>query len=194
MKESTKKKLDSIDKSKIKVQESKDLLAKIEKALNNDKNEENQAKAEKLLDVFIAKAKAKNADIFKTEEPAKPKTPAQKKQVAQATKSKLDSLMDTIANDPLFKDFNSARRSKGGGKSDPLIDSERKARESGRRVSQKGWSNQYGKSKGGRRYYEYRENRIDRKAPTYGSKPWLEDGGLIHPSDKFQEKDRKSVV
>jgi hypothetical protein len=188
MKESTKKKLDSIDKSKIKVQESKDLLAKIEKALNNDKNEENQAKAEKLLDVFIAKAKAKNADIFKTEEPAKPKTPAQKKQVAQATKSKLDSLMDTIANDPLFKDFNSARRSKGGGKSDPLIDSERKARESGRRVSQKGWSNQYGKSKGGRRYYEYRENRIDRKAPTYGSKPWLEDGGLIHPSDKFQEK------
>jgi hypothetical protein len=51
MKESTKKKLDSIDKSKIKVQESKDLLAKIEKALNNDKNEENQAKAEKLLDV-----------------------------------------------------------------------------------------------------------------------------------------------
>jgi hypothetical protein len=188
MKESTKKKLDSIDKSKIKVQESKDLLAKIEKALNNDKNEENQAQAEKLLDVFIAKAKAKNADIFKTEEPAKPKTPAQKKQVAQATKSKLDSLMDTIANDPLFKDFNSARRSKGGGKSDPLIDSERKARESGRRVSQKGWSNQYGKSKGGRRYYEYRENRIDRKAPTYGSKPWLEDGGLIHPSDKFQEK------
>ena len=188
MKESTKKKLDSIDKSKIKVQESKDLLAKIEKALNNDKNEENQAKAEKLLDVFIAKAKAKNADIFKTEEPAKPKTPAQKKQVAQATKSKLDSLMDTIANDPLFKDFNSARRSKGGGKSDPLIDSERKARESGRRVSQRGWSNQYGKSKGGRRYYEYRENRIDRKAPTYGTKPWLEDGGLIHPSDKFQEK------
>jgi hypothetical protein len=188
MKESTKKKLDSIDKSKIKVQESKDLLAKIEKALNNDKNEENQAKAEKLLDVFIAKAKAKNADIFKTEEPAKPKTPAQKKQVAQATKSKLDSLMDTIANDPLFKDFNSARRSKGGGKSDPLIDSERKARESGRRVSQKGWSNQYGKSKGGRRYYEYRENRIDRKAPSYGAKPWLEDGGLIHPSDKFQEK------
>ena len=188
MKESTKKKLDSIDKSKIKVQESKDLLAKIEKALNNDKNEENQAKAEKLLDVFIAKAKAKNADIFKTDEIAKAKTPAQKKQVAQATKSKLDALMDTIANDPLFKDFNSARRVKGGGRSDALIDSERKARESGRRVSQKGWKNQYGKSKGGRRYYEYRENRIDRKAPNYGSKPWLEDGGLIHPSDKFQEK------
>jgi hypothetical protein len=188
MKESTKKKLDSIDKSKIKVQESKDLLAKIEKALSNDKNEENQAKAEKLLDVFIAKAKAKNADIFKTEAPAKPKTPAQKKQVAQSTKSKLDSVMDTIANNPLFKDFNSARRSKGGGKSDPLIDSERKARESGRRVSQKGWSNQYGKSKGGRRYYEYRENRIDRKAPTYGDRPWLEDGGMIHPSDKFEQK------
>lgn len=188
MKESTKKKLESIDKSKIKVQESKDLLAKIEKALNNDKNEENQAKAEKLLDVFIAKAKAKNADIFKTEAPAKPKTPTQKKQVAQATKSKLDALMDTIANDPLFKDFNSPRRVKGGGRSDALIDSERKARESGRRVSQKGWKNQYGKSKGGRRYYEYRENRIDRKAPNYGSRPWLEDGGLIHPSDKFQEK------
>lgn len=188
MKESIKKKLDSIDQSKISVKETRDYLIKIEKALNNDKNEENQAKAEKLLEVFISKAKAKNADIFKTEAPVKPKTPAQKKQVAQSTKTKLDSLMDTIANDPLFKDFNSARRIKGGGKSDPLIDSERKARESGRRVSQKGWSNQYGKSLGGRRYYEYRENRIDRKAPNYGTKPWLEDGGLIHPSDKFQEK------
>jgi hypothetical protein len=187
MKATIKKKFDSIDRSKIKVDATKEILAKIEKGLNS-KDEANQEKAEALLDKFIAQAKAKNADIFVSAKPQPTKTPAQKKVATQVTKSKLDALMDSIANDPLFKDFNSPRRVKGGGRSDALIDSERKARESGRRVSQKGWKNQYGASKGGRRYYEYRENRIDRKAPSFPNKPWLEDGGLIHPSDKFQDK------
>jgi hypothetical protein len=187
MKESIKKKFDSIDQSKIKVEATKELLSKIEKALNG-KTQENVDKAEALLDKFIAQAKAKKADIFVSTK-AEPKlTPTEKKKATQVVKSKLDALMDTIKTDPLLKDFNNARRVKGGGKSDPLIDSERKARESGRRVSKKGWKNQYGASAGGRRYYEYRENRIDRKAPNYGDRPWLEDGGMIHPSNSMHEK------
>ena len=187
MKESIKKKFDSIDKSKIKVESTKELLAKIEKALNG-KIEENADKAEALLDKFIAQAKAKNADIFVSKKAEPTLTPTEKKKATQVVKSKLDSLMDTIANDPLLKDFNNSRRSKGGGKSDPLIDSERKAIQSGPRVSKKGWKNQYGKSTGGRKYYEYRENRIDRKAPNYGSRPWLKEGGFIHPSDANADK------
>jgi cell fate (sporulation/competence/biofilm development) regulator YmcA (YheA/YmcA/DUF963 family) len=187
MKESIKKKFDSIDQSKIKVESTKELLGKIEKKLNS-KTQENVDKAEALLDKFIAQAKAKNADIFVSSKPAPNLTPTQKKKATQVVKNKLDALMDTIANDPLLKDFNNSRRVKGGGKSDPLIDSERKARESGRRVSKKGWKNQYGASNGGRRYYEYRENRIDRKAPNYGSRPWLEDGGMVHPSNSMHEK------
>ena len=187
MKESIKKKFDSIDKSKIKVESTKELLAKIEKALNG-KIEENADKAEALLDKFIAQAKAKNADIFVSKKAEPTLTPTEKKKATQVVKSKLETLMDTIANDPLLKDFNNSRRSKGGGKSDPLIDSERKAIQSGPRVSKKGWKNQYGKSDGGRKYYEYRENRIDRKAPNYGNRPWLKEGGFIHPSDANADK------
>lgn len=187
MKESIKKKFDSIDQSKIKVESTKELLAKIEKSLNG-KNEENADKAEALLDKFIAQAKAKNADIFVSKKAEPALTPTEKKKATQVVKSKLETLMDTIANDPLLKDFNNSRRSKGGGKSDPLIDSERKAIQSGPRVSKKGWKNQYGKSTGGRKYYEYRENRIDRKAPNYGNRPWLKEGGFIHPSDANADK------
>jgi hypothetical protein len=187
MKESIKKKFDSIDKSKIKVESTKELLGKLEKGLNS-KTQENVDKAEALLDKFIAQAKAKNADIFVSNKPAPTLTPTAKKKANQVVKSKLDSLMDTIANDPLLKDFNNSRRTKGGGKSDPLIDSERKAIQSGPRVSKQGWKNQYGKSTGGRKYYEYRENRIDRKAPNYGSRPWLKEGGFIHPSDANADK------
>lgn len=187
MKESIKKKFDSIDKSKIKVESTKELLAKIEKALNS-KTQENVDKAEALLDKFISQAKAKKADIFVSKKAEPTLTPTEKKKATQVVKSKLETLMDTIANDPLLKDFNNARRSKGGGKSDPLIDSERKAIQSGVRVSKKGWKNQYGKSQGGRKYYEYRENRIDRKAPNYGDRPWLKEGGFIHPSDANADK------
>jgi len=187
MKESIKKKFDSIDKSKIKVESTKEFLGKLEKGLNS-KTQENADKAEALLDKFIAQAKAKNADIFVSKKPAPTLTPTAKKKATQVVKSKLDSLMDTIANDPLLKDFNNSRRTKGGGKSDPLIDSERKAIQSGPRVSKQGWKNQYGKSTGGRKYYEYRENRIDRKAPNYGNRPWLEEGGFIHPSDVNADK------
>lgn len=188
MKATAKNKFDSIDKSKINSQATKDLLSKIEKGLNS-KVEDNQKRAEDLLDKIISQAKAKKADIFVSKTPAPKQTPTAKKAKAKVTKSKLDDLMDAIKNDPLLADFNSARRVKGGGRSDIEIDAERKARESGVRVSKKGWKNQYGKSKGGRKYYEYRENRIDRKAPSYASKPWLEDGGIIHPSsmhDKFK--------
>ena len=47
-------------------------------------------------------------------------------------------------------------------------------------MSKKGWKNQYGASKGGRKYWENRENRSDRKSPDYETgKPYLEKGGNV---------------
>ena len=48
----------------------------------------------------------------------------------------------------------------------------------GKRISKKGWKNQHGESKGGKVYYENRDNRSDRLAPNYPSKVYLEDGGM----------------
>jgi hypothetical protein len=58
-------------------------------------------------------------------------------------------------------------------------DINRTALPKGRRVSKKGWKNQYGESEGGRVYYENRDNRTDRLAPSYKDKIYLADGGTI---------------
>jgi hypothetical protein len=51
----------------------------------------------------------------------------------------------------------------------------REAMPKGARISKKGWKNQWGESKGGRKYYEYRSNRYD----TRKKYPYLADGGEI---------------
>ena len=56
-------------------------------------------------------------------------------------------------------------------------DSKIQALPKGRRVSKKGWKNQYGESEGGKVYYENRDNRTDRLAPNFADKVYLEDGG-----------------
>lgn len=56
-------------------------------------------------------------------------------------------------------------------------DSKIEALPKGRRVSKKGWKNQYGESEGGRVYYENRDNRTDRLAPSFADKVYLEEGG-----------------
>ncbi len=56
-------------------------------------------------------------------------------------------------------------------------DSKIEALPKGRRVSKKGWKNQYGESEGGRVYYENRDNRTDRLAPNFSDKVYLAGGG-----------------
>lgn len=58
-------------------------------------------------------------------------------------------------------------------------DSKIEALPKGRRISKKGWKNQYGESEGGRVYYENRDNRTDRLAPSFDDKIYLADGGAI---------------
>lgn len=55
-------------------------------------------------------------------------------------------------------------------------DAPRVALPKGKRVSRKGWKNQYGKSDGGNKYYEYRSNRYDTRRKRY---PFLEKGGEV---------------
>jgi hypothetical protein len=56
-------------------------------------------------------------------------------------------------------------------------DSKVEAMPKGRRISKKGWKNQYGESEGGKVYYENRDNRTDRLAPNFADKIYLEGGG-----------------
>jgi len=67
---------------------------------------------------------------------------------------------------------------RGGGyrKTTLEVDAPRIALPRGKRVSKKGWKNQYGKSDGGKTYYEYRSNRFDTNRKRY---PFLADGGDI---------------
>jgi hypothetical protein len=72
----------------------------------------------------------------------------------------------------------------GFANSDIDRDSRRIAFPRGRRVSQKGWKNQYGTSDGGKVYYENRENRTDRLAPNYPKDlPLLASGGMLKVED-----------
>ena len=114
---------------------------------------------------------------------------AQKELKAEATKAKKDaekvvsttsqalkSLEKMIQNDPKLKGYprtygNQSKRI------DANKDAKIKAKPAGKRVSKKGHKNQYGESKGGRVYWENRDNRSDRYAPNFPNKVFLEMGG-----------------
>ena len=101
--------------------------------------------------------------------------PEEKKKIVKVANEIEDAIDKALKNDPELANF---------GKSDKRRDAGRKALPAGRRVAQKGWSNQFGKSDGGRVYYENRENRKDRKSPAYkAGYPYLAMGGKIHPMD-----------
>lgn len=67
---------------------------------------------------------------------------------------------------------------RGGGFRKTTInrDAPRVALPKGKRVSKAGWKNQYGKSDGGKTYYEYRSNRYDTRRQRY---PFLAKGGEV---------------
>jgi hypothetical protein len=102
----------------------------------------------------------------------------EKDKAKDEVESQIEKLNRLILEDPALQGFNTGSAATGGGRSTPIIDAERKALPRGSRVSQKGWKNQYGASDGGRKYWENRENRSDRKSPDYETgKPYLAKGG-----------------
>lgn len=79
----------------------------------------------------------------------------------------------------LEKDKQLAKAMKGV---DKIKDAHIVASPAGKRVSRKGWKNQYGPSKGGRTYWENRANRVDYKQRK--KYPFLEKGGVISRKHK----------
>ena len=70
-----------------------------------------------------------------------------------------------IQNDPKLKGY-PRTYGKQSKRIDANKDAKIKAKPAGKRVSKKGHKNQYGESKGGRVYWENRDNRSDRYAPN----------------------------
>ena len=114
---------------------------------------------------------------------------AQKELKAEADKAKSDadkaisttskalkSLEKMIQNDPKLKGY-PRTYGKQSKRIDANKDAKIKAKPAGKRVSKKGHKNQYGESKGGRVYWENRDNRSDRYAPNFPNKVFLEMGG-----------------
>jgi hypothetical protein len=100
-------------------------------------------------------------------------------------KTELQKLIEFVKNDPNFKDF---PRTYGKGRKDIdlLKDASSKALAPGRRVSQKGHMNQYGASKGGRKYTENRDNRSDREASKFTKNIFLAKGGRVHRAEQME--------
>jgi hypothetical protein len=184
------KKIEVLSKVKL-PQDARTLLNKIEKALQGG-NSDAKEKANTALDNLFNKVKevaAKQQSEDKGEK-VSPKTvtpkssdidePEQKEEISKVANAVVDPLMEAIKNDASLKGFNPKA-------TDVLRDSSRPAMSRGRRVSRKGWKNQYGESAGGRVYYETRENRMDRKAPISKNTkmPWLEHGGHLE-GDGFE--------
>jgi hypothetical protein len=100
-------------------------------------------------------------------------------------KTELQKLIEFVKNDPNFKDF---PRTYGKGRKDIdlLKDASEKALAPGRRVSKKGHMNQYGASKGGRKYTENRDNRSDREASKFPKNIFLAKGGRVHRAEQME--------
>lgn len=107
-------------------------------------------------------------------------------EASKQVKTELQKLIDFVKNDPNFKDF---PRTYGKGRKDIdiLKDASEKALAPGRRVSQKGHMNQYGASKGGRKYTENRDNRSDREASKFTKNIFLAKGGSVHRAELMEE-------
>jgi hypothetical protein len=100
------------------------------------------------------------------------------KKAEAATKKELDKLRDMLKSDPAFSGY-PRTYGKQSKTIDVSKDAKTKALPAGKRVSKKGVKNQYGTSKGGRTYWENRDNRSDRMSPNYPTKVYLEYGGSL---------------
>ena len=110
------------------------------------------------------------------EERAQAKADAEK--VVSKTSQALKNLEKMLKDDPKLAGY-PRTYGKQSKKIDAAKDAKIKARPAGKRVSKKGHKNQYGESKGGRVYWENRDNRSDRYAPDFPNKVFLEVGGEL---------------
>ena len=210
----TKEKFNSIDQSKLS-KEAVSTLTKMKKASDDFKNEAVTKKVDAALDQLIKRLKKEKPEAIKTVKKHTAKKTASKstgskgtvmklakeirkegeswrdavkrageqikkgdKKAVSEVKSEMDKLKDLIENDEILRGFKN---------SDVSRDAKLKAKPKGKRKSTAGWKNQYGASKGGRTYYESRENRSDRYSPKYPKdKPFLASGGHLAQGDLQQ--------
>lgn len=99
--------------------------------------------------------------------------------VVTKTSEALKNIEQMLANDPKLAGY-PRTYGKQSKRIDANKDAKIKAQPAGKRVSKKGHMNQYGPSKGGRVYWENRDNRSDRYAPNFPNKVFLEVGGDIN--------------
>jgi hypothetical protein len=178
---------DTITATEVK-EEVKEIEKKVEKALEVADKKEEQAKAP-------AKTRAKRTSKTETKKPKSNKKSvfSVAKEIRKAGESWDDARKRASK---MMKSENTETKTKVRTETSKLLASIRRKKElknlsgtniksdinrtalpKGRRVSKKGWKNQYGESEGGRVYYENRDNRTDRLAPSYKDKIYLADGG-----------------
>jgi hypothetical protein len=182
---------ETITASEVK-EEVKEIEKKVEKALEVADKKEEQAKAK-----APARTRAKRTPKSETKKPKSNKKSVfsvakeirkageswedAKKRASKMMKSE-NTETKTKVRTETYKLLASIRRKKelkNLSGTNIKSDINRTALPKGRRVSKKGWKNQYGESEGGRVYYENRDNRTDRLAPSYKDKIYLADGGTI---------------
>jgi len=189
---------DTITATEVK-EEVKEIEKKVEKALEvaDKKEEQAQAKAP-------AKTRTKRTTTSRTKKPKVEEKPTAKKktftaiakeirkageswedaklrarkmmtsqttEIKKKTRTETDKLLAMVRRNKEYK--------KLAGTSNLSKDAQRRAMQRGKRVSTKGWKNQYGESEGGKVYYENRANRVD----VGGFKSaYLETGGGVDES------------
>lgn len=98
--------------------------------------------------------------------------------VVAKTSEALKELEQMLQSDPKLAGY-PRTYGKQSKRIDAKKDAQIKAMPAGKRVSKKGHKNQYGPSKGGRVYWENRDNRSDRFAPNFPNKVFLAVGGEL---------------
>jgi hypothetical protein len=182
---------DTITATEVK-EEVKEIEKKVEKALEVADKKEEQAKAKaprkprqkKVKETETKKPKSNKKSVFSVAKEIRKageswedaKKRASKMMKSENTETKTKVRTETSK---LLASIRRKKELKNLSGTNIKSDINRTALPKGRRVSKKGWKNQYGESEGGRVYYENRDNRTDRLAPSYKDKIYLADGGTI---------------
>ena len=186
---------DTITATEVK-EEVKEIEKKVEKALEVAEKKEEQAEAK-----APAKTRTKRTTTSRTKKPKVEEKPTAKKKtftaIAKEIRKAWESLEDAkLRARKMMKSETTEIKKKTRTETDKLLamvrrnkeykklagtsnlskDAQRRAMPRGKRVSTKGWKNQYGESEGGKVYYENRANRVD----VGGFKSaYLETGGGV---------------
>jgi antirestriction protein len=204
---------DTITATEVK-EEVKEIEKKVEKALEVADKKEEQAKAKaprkprqkKVKETETKKPKSNKKSVFSVAKEIRKageswedaKKRASKMMKSENTETKTKVRTETSK---LLASIRRKKELKNLSGTNIKSDMNRTALPKGRRVSKKGWKNQYGESEGGRVYYENRDNRTDRLAPSYKDKIYLADGGGLkfgnygeNRTAKFIDKNYEVIV